>query len=86
MLRRTSAARAPTSWPRISAVPEVGLSSVVRIFMVVLLPAPLGPRKPKTSPASTSKVTPSTALIPPLYTLTRSRTDMVDMPETTASN
>src|SRR4051794_20546037 len=29
--------------------------------MVVDLPAPLGPRKPKTSPAATSKSTPSTA-------------------------
>jgi hypothetical protein len=36
---------------------SAGLSSNVRI--AVVLPAPLGPRKPKTSPASTEKVTSS---------------------------
>src|SRR5262245_26788443 len=33
--------------------------------MVVLLPAPLGPRKPSTSPGSTLRVMPSTASMPP---------------------
>src|SRR5690606_33180871 len=32
------------------------------IFIVVDLPAPFGPRKPSTSPRSTAKVTPSTAV------------------------
>ena len=34
----------------------------VIIFMVVDLPAPLGPRKPKTWPFGTLKLTPSTAV------------------------
>lgn len=33
--------------------------------MVVVLPAPLGPRNPKTIPAGTSRETPSTARSPP---------------------
>jgi len=44
------------------AVPEVGTSVVVRIEMVVVFPAPLGPRSAKNSPAFTSNETPSTAL------------------------
>src|SRR4051794_11538641 len=32
--------------------------------MVVVLPAPLGPRKPKTWPSATSRLTPSTAGTP----------------------
>src|SRR5262249_54945220 len=32
------------------------------IFIVVDLPAPLGPRKPRTSPRATEKETPSTAV------------------------
>src|SRR5690606_34951392 len=32
------------------ASPQVGLSRVARILMVVVLPAPLGPMKPKQSP------------------------------------
>ena len=33
---------------------------------VVVLPAPLGPRKPYTSPASTARSIPATAFRPPL--------------------
>ena len=43
----------------------VGLASVQSMLIVVVLPAPLGPRKPKTSPASTSKLTPRTASTSP---------------------
>ena len=46
-------------WPdrghRSRSVPLVGRSSVVSILMVVVLPAPLGPRKAKISPGATSK-------------------------------
>lgn len=35
--------------PRISAFPDVGLSCPVRILIVVVFPAPLGPRKPRIS-------------------------------------
>ena len=43
----------------------VGLFSPSSISMVVVLPAPLGPSRPKTSPGRTSKVTPSTARTSP---------------------
>src|SRR5438876_12247641 len=45
------------SWPHIEAVPAVGLSSPVSILRVVVLPAPLGPRKPTISPGCTSRFT-----------------------------
>ena len=46
MLRRTSAPWATTSKPATVARPAVGGSSVVSMWTVVDLPAPLGPRKP----------------------------------------
>jgi len=45
--------------------PEVGGKSVVSILMVVLLPAPLEPSKPNTSPALALMVKESTAVNPP---------------------
>ena len=47
--------------PPTMAVPDVGLSSPHSMRIVVDLPAPLLPRKPKISPCSTSKDTRSTA-------------------------
>src|SRR5690606_126830 len=44
------------------AVPEVGARKPVSIFMVVDLPAPLGPRKPSTSPGWTWNDRSSTAV------------------------
>ena len=44
-----------------SATPEVGASVVVRIEIVVVLPAPFGPSSAKSSPARTVKLMPSTA-------------------------
>src|SRR3954462_13118160 len=46
-------------------LPEVGGMKPVTMRMVVDLPAPLGPRKPRTSPRSTVKVTSSTARLAP---------------------
>ena len=43
----------------------------IRLKMVVL-PAPLGPMMVKTWPASTSKLTPSTARMPPKFTTSSS--------------
>ena len=40
--------------------PSVALSAVERIFIVVLFPAPLGPKKPNISPLFTSKEIPLT--------------------------
>ena len=61
MLRRTCTDSVTTSYPATVAVPAVGRSRVVSIRRVVVLPAPLGPRKPTTSPSSTSRSTPLTA-------------------------
>src|SRR5688572_18490625 len=47
--------------PSTSIVPLVGSSSVDSIFMVVVLPAPFGPSRPKISPLSTRRSIPSTA-------------------------
>src|ERR1700722_20408811 len=46
-------------------LPEVGASSPVSILMVVDLPAPFGPRKPKNCPGSTARSMRSTAVNPP---------------------
>ena len=51
-----------TSWPQMLAVPAVGVMNPASMRMVVVLPAPLGPRKPSTSPGLTSKLTSSTAV------------------------
>src|SRR4051812_29883645 len=63
------------SKPLTSAVPEVGGSSVTSMRISVDLPAPLGPSRPKISPASTSKVIPLTAVKSPNF-LTMLRTSM----------
>src|SRR5256885_16547725 len=44
------------------ADPEVGVSRLVSSLMSVVLPAPLGPTRPKTSPGRTPKLTRSTAV------------------------
>ena len=53
---------ASTELPNSVAVPSVGGSSPVSIFMVVDLPQPFEPRKPKISPRSIESVTWSTAV------------------------
>ena len=58
MRLRTSRASLTTSWPSTRALPEVGISSVISILIVVVLPAPFGPSRPKSSPFSISKLTP----------------------------
>ena len=63
---RTAARRSPTyRLPLTVALPADGRSSPMTIRMVVDLPAPFGPRKPVTFPASTSKVRSSTARTSP---------------------
>src|SRR3954470_14535426 len=61
MWRRTSSRSLTTSWPATRALPLVGFASVHSMLIVVVLPAPFGPRNPNTSPASTLKRTPLTA-------------------------
>src|ERR1700687_2248984 len=58
---RTPSASVTTSCPPTVAVPEVGGVSVVIIRINVVLPAPLGPSKPKISPVGTVKLTSFTA-------------------------
>ena len=60
-LRMLTTLLRPTAGTATVAEPAVGRSSVVSIRSVVVLPAPLGPRKPTTSPSSTLRSTPSTA-------------------------
>ena len=48
-----------TSMPRMVALPEVRGMRPQRARMMVVLPEPLGPRKPKSSPRSRSKLTSS---------------------------
>ena len=62
---RTSSGFATGSRPSSAMVPLVGRSSVVSIWIVVVLPAPFGPRNAKISPAGTSNEMPSTALTSP---------------------
>ena len=50
---------------RRSPSPTVGLASVHSMLIVVVLPAPFGPRNPNTSPVATSKSTPRTAWTSP---------------------
>src|SRR5262245_37072383 len=65
MLRRTSSRSVTESWPATNAAPDVGRASVHSTLIVVVLPAPFGPRKPNTSPGATSKLTPRTASTSP---------------------
>ena len=44
-----------TSIPATVALPSVRLASVVSILIVVVFPAPFGPRNPKISPSATLK-------------------------------
>src|SRR5215208_1315481 len=54
-----------TSRPATVPRPALGRTRPVSILMVVVFPAPLGPRKPKTSPRRTAKLTASTAVKAP---------------------
>src|ERR1700751_2389542 len=75
MFRRTVSRSCTTSWPATLADPDVGFARVHRILMVVDLPAPFGPRKPKVSPVDTPKSMPRTASISP-YLLVSALTEI----------
>ena len=55
------AGSATTSTPATHAEPAVGMTRVVSMPMVVVLPAPFGPSRPKISPRPTSRSSDSTA-------------------------
>src|SRR3954447_6641833 len=66
-----------TSTPPTNASPDVGITRVVSMPAVVVLPAPLGPSNPKISPRCTSSVSASTAgRSIPAYCLVRSMVRM----------
>ena len=62
MMRRICLVWTATSKPKTRAVPDVGRSSVVKILMSVVLPAPFGPSRPKNSPGATSRSMPARAV------------------------
>src|SRR5438270_12523997 len=62
---RPRVARSPIGWPRSQPSPDEGASRPSRTFTAVVLPAPLGPRKPKTSPRGTVMDRPASAILPP---------------------
>lgn len=65
MCLRDSMVSPMMSCPKIRAVPLVGRVIPVRMRMVVVFPAPFGPRYPKISPSGTVKETLSRAWIWP---------------------
>src|SRR5262245_49423671 len=65
MRLRTSSDCASTSKPSTLTVPADGGRKPVSMRIVVVLPAPFGPRKPTTSPRSRVKLTSSTASAAP---------------------
>src|SRR6185503_19406794 len=65
MRRFASSGDSATSKPPTATLPSVGGMKPVIIRMVVDLPAPFGPRKPRISPRSTENVTPATARFVP---------------------
>ena len=65
--------------PFTAMVPEVGCKRVVSILMVVVLPAPFGPRNAKMLPFGTSKEMSFTAVNPCLNVLVRFLTDMAEL-------
>ena len=62
---RTLSASRTMSCPSTRAEPPSGASSVASIRIVVVLPAPFGPRTPYTEPLRTDRSTPSTACVSP---------------------
>ena len=78
-LRRTSSGSSVMLCPFTVAVPLVGFMRVDSMFRVVVLPAPLGPRKPRISPFWTLNGTPSTARISLLKIFVKALTSMMLM-------
>ena len=63
--RLIASASRVTSMPATHAVPSLGRSRPQSIRMVVVLPAPLGPRNPKISPVRTPRLRLETAVTVP---------------------
>src|SRR5438045_94496 len=74
-MRRQASGSSSGSRPAMRSAPALGGKTPARIRIVVVLPAPLGPRKPTISPAATSKEMPRSASTAP-KDLVSSRTAM----------
>ena len=61
MRRRTSAPSVCGSSPKARTAPDVALMKPSTMFIVVLFPAPFGPRYPKISPSPTVRSSPFSA-------------------------
>ena len=72
MRLRTSSDWEKTSYPATRAVPPVAGMKQARIRIVVVFPAPLGPRKPTTPPFSMLKETSRMAVTGPYCLVSRS--------------
>src|SRR5438046_2129367 len=77
--RLSRRAPATQSMPATCAVPPLGRARPTRILMVVVLPAPFGPTRPRIWPRSTVIVSRSRATSLP-YLLVRSRVWTTDWP------
>src|SRR3989344_501097 len=60
------------SCPNTATLPLVLLTKLVTIPIIVVFPAPFGPRSAKKSPAGTERETPFKASVPVAYVLNRS--------------
>ena len=74
MRSRTFCGCATGSMPSTRIDPEVGLVKPSHISMVVVLPAPLGPKSASSSPRRAVKESPSTAVFSPKRLTTLSTT------------
>ena len=63
--RRTALESLRTEWPSTSTSPASGASKHEIMEMVVVLPAPFGPSRPKIEPRTIENDTPSTAVMSP---------------------
>src|SRR5215475_15568618 len=81
---RSARASAAGSMPRTATVPASGRRYPSQISIVVVLPAPFGPRTAVTAPRLARRLSPSTAALCP-YRLTRSRISTAGVSVTLAS-
>ena len=65
----------PGQRPRTAQLPDVGDRKPISVRIVVVFPAPFGPRKPSTSPGATLRLNPETAASEP-YRFVRSSNAM----------
>ena len=79
MCERSSCASFVTSNPATVARPASGFCSVVRIWTVVVFPAPFGPSTPSTVPSGTLSDIPSSAVTLPYLLTSPSATMASDM-------